>query len=164
MTGDMAIRPVDFARHAQHCLRYIEESFIASFGDARRFLGEDGQGRHRYLDWLAQLLEADPMGAVHLWHGDDIVGQSEMKVITHDPAAGHVMLFYVVPSLRGSGAANLLENYAREYFVGKGCRCMRLNVSVTNLRAQRFYAKNGWVDKGPLAKDAQMHLMEKSLT
>ena len=40
----ISFKPVDLPRHATECIKFREDSFVVSFGDAKRFYEDDGQG------------------------------------------------------------------------------------------------------------------------
>ncbi|MGE4132784.1 MAG: GNAT family N-acetyltransferase [Bdellovibrionales bacterium] len=72
-------------------------------------------------------------------------------------------LYYLVPELRGQGFSNHLEEFAVSHLKSRGFTRARLSVSPSNVRAVRFYEKNGWRDMGPRPDHPEVRLMEKSL-
>ena len=79
-----------------------------------------------------------------------------------DAVAGFVMVVgdeveqvYVGEGHRGSGVASVLLAEAERRVRHSGHDTAWLAVVAGNERARRFYAKHGWVDKGPL--DYQAH-------
>jgi ribosomal protein S18 acetylase RimI-like enzyme len=72
-----------------------------------------------------------------------IVGQIEMGKWRVDPAVGFVNLFYLIPTYRGRGLGGQLHAHAVDFLKQLGYRTARLCVSPTNVRAVRFYQKNG---------------------
>lgn len=164
MRERVLIKPIVLDTHAAYCLRAREDAFVLSFGNADRFHGADGQGGVRYLAWLKTLCEQDPAGAMHLWLDGDIIGQIELKKLTHYPEIGYVNFYYLEQRMRGTGVSALLEDYAQNYFRALSCRTMQLSVSTSNTRAICFYIKNGWRNIGARPDDPHLILMEKALT
>jgi len=158
---ELKIQPVDFKNHLETCIRFREDSFIVSFGSADRFYEEDGKGGERYIDRLKQKYEQDPESVVHIWHGNEIIGQMELGQFRIDPSRGYVNLYYLVPEQRGRGYSASLEKYTEYYMKMKNYKLARLSVSPSNKRAFSFYLKNGWRDLGPRPGRPEMHFMEK---
>jgi GNAT superfamily N-acetyltransferase len=155
--------PIDLDSTAAMAVAFRTDSFVCSFGSAERFLEPDGKGGERYLVWLRQRMESMPGSCVHVFDGDDIVGQIEMGRFKSEPAVGYVYLYYLVPSYRSRGLGRHLDDYATRFLRGLGFRRARLNVSPSNLPAMRFYLKNGWRDLGPGQDHPEVHGMEKRL-
>jgi ribosomal protein S18 acetylase RimI-like enzyme len=153
---------VDLDAHFAVCQEFRRDSFVASFGDDKKYYEADGKGEERYLVWLKDKLQKDPNSVVHMWQGDEIVGQMEMGRYKPEPLVGYVNLFYVKPSMRGQGLGALQDQHAVRYFQGLGLKSAKLSVSPTNLRAVGFYKKLGWQDLGPRPQHPEVHLMEKS--
>lgn len=91
------------------------------FGSAERFHEGGGKGAERYAVWLQGKVGDLPGCVVHVWQGEDIVGQIEMGRVSSDLGIGYVSLFYLVPERRGQGLGALLEAYAWEYLSRLGC-------------------------------------------
>lgn len=72
--------------------------------------------------------------------GDDNVGQA----VVSRPAT-ELSKLYVVADQHGAGAASILMTAARRKAAEDGSRCLWLGVNQQNLRAQRFYLKQGFV-------------------
>lgn len=156
---DHQFRPVDFAAHADVCVAFRIDSYVVSFGDAE-LLGDP----ERYLERVAQRSADWPGSIVHVWQGDEIIGQLELRREPHDAEAGYVNLFYLAPEHRGAGIGDALHRYVVEFFRASGVRRAGLSVSPTNERALRYYAKHGWADRGPdPAKVGRVHRMELDL-
>ncbi len=105
-------------------------------------------------------LSVDPGCCLHVWCGDEIVGQINLGRFI-DPSVGYISVFYVAPVWRGSGVADAMEEFAAVWFKGRHFRSARLSVSPTNVRAVRFYIRRGWRDLGPRADKPELHNMEK---
>ena len=161
--GPLNFQPIDLFKSSDLCVRFREDSFVASFGDATKFYEEDGKGAERYLEWLQNKLTKDPASAVHVWKESTVIGQMELGVFSRAPDIGNVNLFYLVPDMRGTGYSHYLDEYAVQYFKSLGLKKCRLSVSPTNTRAIRFYEKNGWFNLGPRQDHPEVNFMEKSL-
>ena len=161
--GPLTFKPIDLAATTAICIRFREDSFVASFGDSAKFHEADGKGAERYIEWLRAKISKDPASAVHVWKGAEIIGQMELGVFKNEPGVGNVNLYYLVPEKRGQGYARYLDEYAVHYLKGLGLVKTKLSVSPTNACAVRFYEKQGWRDLGPRPGHPEVHWMEKSL-
>ena len=112
---------------------------------------------------LREAMEAFPQGFLHVWDGDEIVGQIEVQRADRNPPAGYVRLFYLRPAHRDRGLGAQLEAHVCDLFRSLGADHLRLSVSPTNAQAWRFYEKHGWVDLGPRDDGSASKLMEKRL-
>ncbi len=158
----LAFKPINLEHHQDLCVRFRADSFVCSFGSADRFYGEDGNGAEEYLQWLKQRIAEIPSSCVHVWQGEQIIGQMEMRRWKHNPSLGYVNLFYLIPAFRGQGLGQELDRYAASFFQQLGCQSARLSVSPTNLAATRFYRKHGWIDLGPREDAPEVHYFEKT--
>jgi GNAT superfamily N-acetyltransferase len=163
--------PIDLEKHGEIAMVFREDSYVASFGDAKLF------DRDTYLTWLQNRLDQFRDGHVHVWRNDQIVGQIEARprmpqnpVFTHKPNRkpepqnmGYVNLYYLTHEWRGKGIAGALDEYVVAYLLAEGCTRARLTVSETNPRAIRFYTKYGWQNAGTRADHPQAMFMEKIL-
>jgi GNAT superfamily N-acetyltransferase len=61
------------------------------------------------------------------------------------PGVGHIGLFLVATHLHGSGAAQRLYDALEGWMVEQGSRWLRLGVVERNLRARRFWERQGYV-------------------
>jgi len=81
----------------------------------------------------------------------------------------HVGLFIVATSLHGSGAAASLYALLERWMIGQGARWLRLGVVQGSVRAERFWARCGYVQvrvRGPMTmgkKSNLLRVMAKSL-
>lgn len=157
----LTFRPIDVDAHFDTCVRFRVDTHVCGFGSAEHFHGSDGRGVERYGDWLRQKTAALPGCLVHVWQGNEIVGQIEMGRLAGDLSIGYVNLFYLIPALRGRGLGALLEAYAWTFLGGLGCRSLRLSASPTNTPAWVFYERAGWQDLGPREDEPRVHLMQK---
>jgi RimJ/RimL family protein N-acetyltransferase len=159
--GPLSFQPIDLSLTTDLCIRFREDSFVSSFGDASKFYQADGKGAEKYIEWLRGKISNDPSCAVHVWLDSTIIGQMELGVFNSDPTVGYVYLYYLIPDSRGLGYSSYLDQYTSSYFLRLGLTKCRLSVSPTNTSALRFYEKNGWLDLGPRPGHPEVHWMEK---
>lgn len=157
--NDLSFKPIDLKADADVCVQFRRDSFICSFG-TDGFFDEAGPNGVEYLQRLRQRQARFPDGYVHVWSRDKIIGQMEMQILA-EPRIGYVNLFYLIPEMRGSGAATALHAYAMAFCARQGVQLVRLSVSPTNVRAIAFYRKHGWRDIGPRPGRENMNLMER---
>lgn len=163
MVKNLRFEPANIEKHAKTCIVFREDSFVVSFGDATKFYEHDGRGVERYMEWLKAKITKDPNSVVHVWSGDQIIGQIELGTLRDDPTKGYVNLYYLVPELRGRGLGAQLDSHAMAYFKKLGFTAARLSVSPTNSRALAYYKRMGWVDLGPRPGHPEVHFMEKNV-
>lgn len=159
----LIFKPVQLDIHSHICITFREDSFIVSFGDAKKFYEDDEKGGERYIQWLKNKIEKDPFSVIHVWYADQIIGQLELGTINSEPRCGYVNLYYLIPSMRGKGFGVALDNYVVEYFKRLGMLKAKLSVSPTNMPANLFYIKMGWADLGPRPNHPEVNFMEKNL-
>ncbi|WP_409477113.1 GNAT family N-acetyltransferase [Pseudobdellovibrio sp. HCB154] len=157
------IKPINLAQTKETCIKFREDSYVVSFGDAKRFYEADGKGADRYIEWLHSKLEKDPGLAVHCFLDGELIGQIELGYLKTDSTCGYVNLFYLIPSVRGKGLGAHLDIYAIDYFKAKNIKRVMLSVSPTNTSAIAFYKKRGWIELGPRPDHPEVHNMEKSI-
>ncbi len=157
----LTFREIDPETHRDVCVRFRADSFVASFGSAERFFAEAGPGAADYLAGLRAKNEQLPGSCVHAWLDERIVGQIELRRDRVDPSCAHVLLYYVIPELRGTGAAAELDAYVARFAHHAGFQRARLRVSPTNGRAIAFYRKRGWRDLGTDPTQPEVRLMER---
>jgi len=107
--GPLLFQSIDLSKTSDLCIRFREDSFVASFGDATKFYEDDHKGAERYLEWLRNKISKDSASAVHIWEGSTIIGQMELGVFKNDPDVGNVNLYYLIPEKRGLGYSRYLE-------------------------------------------------------
>ena len=156
----LKFKPINIEQHQDLCVQFRVDSFVCSFGSAVRFYEEDGSGADGYLQWLRQRIAEIPNSCVHVWQGEQIIGQIEMRRWKRNPKIGYVNLFYLIPEFRGRGFGQQLDQHAANFFSQLGCQSARLSVSPTNLVAMRFYLKQGWVDLGQREDAPEVHYLE----
>ncbi len=160
---NITAKPVQLSLHKDICILFRADSFVVSFGDAKKFHEEDGKGAERYIEWLQAKIDKDPLSVVHIWQDNQIIGQIEMGGPFKDPTCGFINLYYLIPSKRGVGLGKFLDQHAMEYFKNKSMEKVQLRVSPTNTQAVSYYKKMGWNDLGPSPTAAEVHLMEKMI-
>src|SRR5690606_1388305 len=146
MAPRLEFRPIDLNLHASLCVMFRRDSYICSFGADGLFDEADPSGVD-YIERLRERTAKFPDGYVHVWCGDEIVGQMEMKVL-EEPRRGYINLFYLIEGLRGVGLSSALHDYAMTFMRRHGVQVAQLSVSPTNARALGFYRKHGWKDLG----------------
>jgi ribosomal protein S18 acetylase RimI-like enzyme len=158
----MRIVPIDLARDAQACIDFRRDSYFESFGTHEGADAEMGADGALYLEKLRARIAEVPEGNCHLWHGDRIIGQTEMRT-SDDPRMGYVNLFYLVPEWRQRGVGRVLHDHAVAVFAARGKRGLRLSVSRSNARAIAFYRRLGWRRVGQRPNKETMDILELAL-
>lgn len=79
---------------------------------------------------------------------DDNVQQAVLERLAVPHPATELSKLYVLADQHGSGAASVLMDTARQRAADVGSRCLWLGVNQRNLRAQRFYLKQGFAVVG----------------
>jgi ribosomal protein S18 acetylase RimI-like enzyme len=156
------LSPIDLARDVDTCIAFRRDMYLASFGTADYLEDEMGSGNETYLSQLRERVAQMPEGNMHLWAGDRIVGQTEMR-LDEEPGVGYVSLFYLAPEFRGQGLGRMLHEHAVKVSRGRGLGRMRLSVATRNTAAIEFYKGLGWVDAGPRPHRLPIKLMEFGL-
>jgi ribosomal protein S18 acetylase RimI-like enzyme len=154
------LAPIDLARHAAECIAFRRDAYVASFGTREGLEEEMGRDNARYLERLATRIAQLPEGNSHLWDGERIVGQTEMRLVDGEAEVGYVNLFYLLPEFRGRGLGRTLHQHAVDVFARIGRRTLRLSVSTRNAAAIAFYRKLGWVAVGTRPNRETMEIME----
>jgi len=153
------IEPIDLA-DADTCVRFCREMYVASFGNEEGIGDVLGPGNAKYFADLHAKIAQIPEGNVHLWHGDRIVGQLEMRLIEHEPHIAYVSLIHVTGEARGRGLGRRLHEHAVQVSRRRDKRAMRLSVSFTNVPAILFYRRLGWEMVGSRPNKEPMAIME----
>ena len=155
---------IDLERDAGTCIAFRRDMYVTAFGTEEGLDAEMGVDGARYLAQLRERIGQVPEGNTHLWDGDRIVGQTEVRLLDAEPDVGYVSLFYVAPEARGRGLARMMYEHVAGVFRRRGMRRLRLSVSPTNARALASYRKLGWVRVGERAHPmGTMHVMEHTL-
>lgn len=157
------LAPIVLERDLQTCIRFHRDMYLASFATPAGLDEEMGEGDALYVEQLRSRIAQLPEGNCHLWAGDRIVGQTEMRLLDEEPGMGYVSLFYLVPECRGQGMGRLLQDHAVQVMRARGMHAVRLSVSSRNAAAIAFYRRLGWVTTGTRAHRHPMEFMELRL-
>jgi ribosomal protein S18 acetylase RimI-like enzyme len=155
----LRIEPIDLSRHAQACIDFRRDSYRASFGTEEGCDAEMGADGLFYLEKLRKRMAQVPEGNAHVWHGERLIGQTEMR-LEEEPGVGYVNLFYLLPEWRRRGLGWRLHQHAVEVFAKRGMSAMRLSVSRTNEPAIAFYRRLGWRRVGFRPNKETMEILE----
>lgn len=158
--GDHRIELINVERDAEVCIAFRREMYASSFGSYEGVEDEMGEDNAIYLEQLRAKIASLPEGNVHLWRGDRIVGQAEMRQLDEEPHVGYVSLFHVAADCRGEGLGRVLHEHAVDVFRRRGKKLMRLSVSISNARAIAFYRRLGWAAVGTRPNKEPMAIME----
>ena len=168
--SDLGFFPINFELHSDLCIKFRADSFLCSFNTEKTFWEKDGLGGERYISWLKNKISMR-FSAFHIWQENNIIGQLELGQRKPADDFGYINLYYLIPSERGQGHSAHIDRFAMEYLLSLGFKIAKLAVSPTNLRAKKFYEKNGWIDLGPRvapvghvsANEFPVHEMEKQI-
>lgn len=159
----LAFRSIDLEAHAELCIHFRRDAFACSFADGdKRFDLESGDNSQDYINWLSKRIIACPESCVHVFDGQDIIGQIETELRGQEKL-GYVYLFYLIPSRRGQGFSDQLHAYVMQLFQEVGVIRAQLSVSPTNQAAIRFYQRHGWQDLGLRPGHTDVNLMERAI-
>jgi ribosomal protein S18 acetylase RimI-like enzyme len=161
--GDYRIERIKLPDSADLCIAFRREMYVASFGSNEGLEAEMGPDNTLYLETLRERIGQVPEGNVHLWRGDRIVAQAELRLLEEEPGVGYVSLFYVAADCRGEGLGRALHAHAADVFRRRGMRAMRLSVSISNPGALAFYRRLGWAPVGTRPHREPMVIMEYEL-
>lgn len=134
---------------------FLRERFASTFGhlypseDLAAFLAQS------YGDAQQRAQITDPQAGHRLaMQGGAILGAAEMGPmglpIAHPPEerACELKRLYLADAVKGAGVADVLMNWAVDWAASRGAKVMYLGVWSENTRAQRFYARHGFVQVG----------------
>jgi ribosomal protein S18 acetylase RimI-like enzyme len=155
---DLRIETIDLARHFEQCLHFREISYLASFGHLTGFTEHYGEG---YRLRLADKIRSLPKGNCHVWHKNQVVGQTESKEIQGD--IGYINLLSVLPNFQKTGIGRFMIEHLERQFAALGKVKLQLSVSKTNLPAQAFYLKTDWSFAGERPDKPGMLRMERAI-
>jgi GNAT superfamily N-acetyltransferase len=82
------------------------------------------------------------------WLAGEPVGMVGVATAAADPARADLFAMWVAPPIRGSGAADALVAAALDWAREHGCASVDLEVAPGNDRAERLYARHGFVPSG----------------
>ena len=122
---------------------YDEEAFVR---DARRCAG------------------LHPKGLQFAMLKDRPIGMLQLDTAFPEPGVGHIPFVYLRDEVRGQRLGNQLIGEAASVFGKLGKSFLRLRVSESNVRAQRFYGKLGFfqvdVEEAPAGR---LFILKKSI-
>lgn len=149
---------IDLEKNFSTCWKFRRDSYYVSFGSYDGFEAD----MVSYEDRMKTRIGSLPEGNCHLWFQDEIIGQTEMKLV-EDAMVGYVSFLYLVPEFRNMGLGALLQNRAVGVFSALGKNILKLSVSSTNESALSFYEKHGWRKLGPRRGKEHMSMMSYAL-
>ena len=149
---------INIQRDLETCIQFRRDSYFVSFGTYSGFEAD----MHSYSERMQDRLKLLPHGNCHLWIKDEIIGQTEMKLVD-SPNIGYVSLLYIIPEFRGQGFGEVLLRHAVEVFSKLNKSELQLSVSNSNQQALSFYNKHGWQNLGARPGKEQMLLMSYAL-
>jgi GNAT superfamily N-acetyltransferase len=88
------------------------------------------------------------------WLGGEAVGMVGVSPAAADPSTCDLVAMWVAPSVRGTGVADDLVRAAIVEAWSQGCTSLGLEVADGNVRAERLYARHGFV---PTTEPTAMH-------
>lgn len=82
------------------------------------------------------------------WTDDDgaMVAMADVVADLFAPRVWHIGLFIVATSLHGHGTASLMYRQLEQWIRAGGAQWLRLGVVVGNVRAERFWARQGYAE------------------
>jgi GNAT superfamily N-acetyltransferase len=134
----MQLRPAT-AEDAEACLAVQRRSAVVGYGhifDQDVYPFPDDVVR---AEWLTRFQEEVPVTLAV--DGDEVVGTVSVR-------PPRLESLFVVPEAWGSGVGLLLHNAAIEQIASSGWLAGELDVMVDNVRARRFYDRQGWAPDG----------------
>lgn len=78
------------------------------------------------------------------------MGPNDLPLVEgdHPDAVRELHQLYLLPAAKGTGMADFLMNWGVDWARLEGARCLYLSVYCENIRAQKFYARHGFVEVG----------------
>jgi ribosomal protein S18 acetylase RimI-like enzyme len=134
-------RPIDINDHKALCVQFRAASYEVTYGSTNVFYTDDNLDGEQYLSWLNSIIEQDPEQALHVYDGDEIIGQIEMTIRGSE---GYLNLIYLIPSYRRRGVGRKLHEFIVNHFAKRGLTIARLTVGEDNQPAREFYEHCGW--------------------
>jgi ribosomal protein S18 acetylase RimI-like enzyme len=156
--GKLSFRAFNPDRDGKLVTAFARDEALCSFGDHRRFERMFGPDGERYVPWLQRGRKA-----MLAYEGETPVGMVVLGTYKPDPAIGYVAQYYLVEQARGRALGDELDTFACQSLRDKGFTHARLLVSLSNIRALRFYRRRGWYDVGPHPRKPELHYFEKPL-
>lgn len=142
--ASIEFKSADLQRDINSCIEFRKDSFRINYGNEKSFEKEMGEQGEDYAERLNAFQQQYPYGVIHIWRGDNIIGQIEFRVEELFTDKAFIPLFYLVPEERGSGIGSLMHDYLIQTLREQGCNGARILVSSGNDRGVAFYKKHGW--------------------
>ena len=142
-------KPINLDKHFNYCYEFRRDSHFCSFGNADGY-EESVIGYYEKI----QQRQADPRWHyLHIWQGENVIGQLEFKSFSFMENTGYVHLVYLIPECRGSGIAGEAQQLIAKELKKQHCHSALLSVSRSNERAIKHYRRFGWSYLKPNPKD-----------
>jgi ribosomal protein S18 acetylase RimI-like enzyme len=148
---------IEFRAATEQDAKALAAFFAETFGETFGHLYSPANlatflAQHNARGWLDQLREEAL--AIRIADQDgSIVGLAKLGPlklpVAPGPAALEVQQLYVAPHVRGAGVADSLMLWLLQEARARGAELAFLSVFTENKRAQRFYARYGFLDVGP---------------
>lgn len=138
---NITIRPINLTEHKKLCVQFRADSYRVTYGDADAFYTDNNVNGEQYLSWLNNIIQQDPEQALHVYDGDEIIGQIEMTIRNNE---GYLNLIYIVPSYRQRGIGYKLHEFIINHFEKRSIAVVKLTVGEDNQPARKFYENVGW--------------------
>ena len=100
----LEFKKINLARDYGFCVASRRDAYVCSF---HRDDGFD-EFLAGYRERMATRLTSQEWHYLHVWQGDEIVGQLEFCTVSAEPETGYIYLSYLTPQARGQGMADLL--------------------------------------------------------
>jgi RimJ/RimL family protein N-acetyltransferase len=159
MTADGSLQVRPFRPDEWAVLRDVRLAALQDAPDAFYSTYEDTKDRPE-ASWRAWPSRGVAMGA---WVDEKPVGMVGVATTEEAPAEADLFAMWVAPTACGSGAADLLVRRAVDWAAEQGCTSVSLEVAPGNQRAERVYARHGFVLTGAAATVACGHAMRRDL-
>lgn len=156
----LAFRHVSATHDGALLIAFGRDLYRESLGREDAFYRDYGRRGVNFPRWVASCGGANRAFAQMLEEDGAPIGFVVLGCDARDASIGRVHHFYVQPAHRGRGFGGLLDAYARKTLKTAGAHSARLNVTVSNARAIRFYHAQGWEEK---ARRGGLIFMETNL-
>ena len=145
---------------AQRFFETNPEYFLTVNGEAPRA----DEAKHEFTDLPPAGMPYRAMWLLgfHDERDGELIGVATIVGDFLQPHVWHVGLFVVATALHGSGAAHALYRRLERWMVEQGARWLRLGVVQGSVRAERFWARCGYVqvrERGPVAMGRKTNLL-----
>lgn len=141
------------------CAQFREDAFICSFPSSN--VWKNYWNAEKYYAWLESHIKNYPLGAIHIWLNQKIIGQLEFN---YGKAESHINLFYLRPEYRGKNYSSQMHAYVISKLQIQGCHTATLRAAPGNQRAIGFYRKHGWQDLGADTEHPEVNRYKLELT